>query len=241
MPNSYFQFKQFLVNQDQCGMKVTTDACIFGAFVATELTGSKGRILDIGTGTGLLSLMLAQETAATIEAIEIDAKAFEQAKANFKNSPWSDRLSVTHIPFQSFLESAYDERYSHIICNPPFFSQHLKGHDSAKNQALHDEGDLLTSLTNSIGQLLNEEGLFHLLLPAYEMDQFVERLKVIGLYPHRQLEVYQKESKPIFRKVVSFGFEESTHYSSSAFLIHNGKKGYSDQFETLLKPYYLHL
>lgn len=104
MPNSYFQFKQFRIDQGDCAMKVTTEGCAFGALV--QLMGDEKRLLDIGTGTGLLSLMLAQRSNASMDAVEIDAEAAKQAAKNFGSSPWVDRLTIHHLPIQLFAREA---------------------------------------------------------------------------------------------------------------------------------------
>src|SRR5262245_3491214 len=129
MANNYFQFKQFTIHQDRCAMKVTTDSCLFGAWVASRESaarsspGTRRRILDIGGGTGLLALMLAQRTNAFIDSIEIDKDAFQQAEENVKASPWSDRISLYHGDAREF---SFQHKYQTIICNPPFYEKELK-------------------------------------------------------------------------------------------------------------------
>src|SRR3954469_11797521 len=125
MANNYFSFKQFIIHQDKCAMKVCTDACLFGAYVADrfQITNSKFHVLDIGAGTGLLSLMLAQKNSTVqIDAVEIDKAASEQAKENFKHSLWRDRLHIHHQPIQEFGMNTYNL----IISNPPFYENDLK-------------------------------------------------------------------------------------------------------------------
>lgn len=245
MANSFFKFKEFTIHQDRCGMKVTTDACLFGALVSEKLAGTSGKVLDIGTGTGLLTLMLAQNIIASIDAIEIEQNAFEQARINFENSPWHERIHLSHMAFQDFytrsISSPTEHQYNHIICNPPFFSQHLTGQNAAKSQALHDKNDLLTTLAQGIDALLNTNGLFHVLLPGYEMTVLTDRLKTQGLYPQSEVTVYQKEGKPIFRSIVSFGREIVGKPIQSTVYIYNTGRDYSERFIELLKPFYLHL
>ena len=156
MANDYFQFKQFLIKQDKCAMKVCTDACLLGAFAANRLPLTVHRLLDIGTGTGLLSLMLAQRNLnAVIDAVEIDEAAAEQAKENFNNSPWKERLNVHNEPIQKFAKSI-NKKYDVIICNPPFFENDLKSNDNQRNLALHSAALSLEELISIVGFLLEK-------------------------------------------------------------------------------------
>lgn len=244
MANSFFKFKEFTIYQDQCGMKVTTDACLFGALVAETIQRENppARTLDIGTGTGLLTLMLAQASHSLTDAIEIDKNAFEQAKTNFTASPWSDRLKIFHSPFSRFSDTPTPSHlYDLIICNPPFFSKHIVGKDEAKNKALHDKGNLLAELPQSVDKLLSKTGQFYLLLPDYEMSVFSEQMEKSELYPQKEVVVHHKAKKPIFRRVVSFGREQKENIEIERLYIHDGTTAYSPRFTTLLKPYYLHL
>src|SRR5688572_17826532 len=138
MSNNFFQFKQFIVYQDRCSMKVCTDACIFGAYAANIISNSASQILkclDIGTGTGLLSLMIAQKTRAIIDAIEIEEDAFIQAKENFSNSPWRQRLRAVHTDAKHLSTWV---KYDFIVSNPPFYQNDLVSPLKTKNVAKHD-------------------------------------------------------------------------------------------------------
>lgn len=256
MANSFFKFKEFTIHQDQCGMKVTTDGCLFGALIAEHIqnTTSPGSILDIGTGTGLLSLMLTQVSNSHIDALEIDEQAYIQAKANFEASPWSERLRIIHSSFQHFLEDDTPplqqadtatpqqvDTYDMIVCNPPFFSQHLTGKTEARNKALHDEGDLLKTLPKGMDQLLTSHGQCFVLLPDYEMSVFSSEMETAGLYPQKEVIVYHKEGKPVFRRIVLFGRQPGTSIETEDLYIHSGPTPYSHRFTALLRPYYLHL
>jgi tRNA1Val (adenine37-N6)-methyltransferase len=142
MANSFFQFKQFIIHQDRCAMKVTTDACLFGAWVAKEVGGQKSEvetILDIGTGTGLLSLMLAQKTNATIDSVEIDEAAAEQAQENANASLWKDRIFVMPGDAKD-MAYTFCKNFDIIISNPPFYENELTSSDHQKNLAHHHRG-----------------------------------------------------------------------------------------------------
>lgn len=163
MSNSWFQFKQFYIAQDRCGMKVTTDACIQGAW--TPLLPGVKRILDIGTGTGLLALMLAQRTrgSAEIDAVEIDAAAASQAKENAGCSPWADKIRVIH---GDICELPLTVPYDLIICNPPFFRNSLQAPEHRRNAARHDGSLSLESLREVIRRRIAPGGTASVLLPA---------------------------------------------------------------------------
>src|SRR5688572_6302630 len=164
MSNNYFQFKRFITYQDKCSMKVCTDACIFGAWIANIISNAKSGILnclDIGAGTGLLSLMIAQKTSALIDAIEIEAYAFEQAKENFSNSPWNQRLRIFYSDVKHFNSPL---KYDFIISNPPFYQNDLTSPLKTKNVAKHSTDLNLDELLGVIKNLLNKSGSFAILL-----------------------------------------------------------------------------
>ncbi|MBI3139009.1 MAG: methyltransferase, partial [Sphingobacteriales bacterium] len=166
MANSYFQFRQFTIYQDQCAMKVTTDGCLFGAWVARELheeNKESQQYLDIGAGTGLLPLMIIQQNPeCRFDAIEIDAPAYKQALSNITAAGRGGSVQLVHGDIHSFNPG---KKYDCIISNPPFYEKELKGDNTRKNIAHHNEGLLLPDLLKRCGELLKEEGTFYLLLP----------------------------------------------------------------------------
>jgi tRNA1Val (adenine37-N6)-methyltransferase len=181
MANTHFQFKQFIVHQDKAAMKVTTDSCLFGGWVAEELSAEKDEgknILDIGTGTGLLSLMLAQKTSGDIDALEIDKEAYEQAIANVSSSPWKERIRVMLQDASSFLSK---KKYNTIISNPPFYENELKSPDSKRNIA-HHSGLSLNHLLSVVKENLEERGTFYLLLPYKRIEEFEGQVKEYYLH-----------------------------------------------------------
>ena len=235
MPNSYFQFKHFRIDQDLCGMKVTTDGCFMGAVVPVE-EGMK--VLDIGTGTGLLSLMLAQRADIQIHAVEIDKKAFEQAKSNFQVSPWSERIEVYNSPLQSFESTT---QYELIICNPPFFKASQKGQQENKNKALHAQHLSMEDLAIHAKRLLAPEAAFWVMYPAQEMNEFIAIAQNQGFSPESAFILRNTPNSPVFRKIVKFTFNETDTDLVSEIAIRNVKGEYTDSFNALLKDYYLHL
>jgi tRNA1Val (adenine37-N6)-methyltransferase len=233
MSNSYFQFKQFRVEQDKAAMKVCTDACIFGASIEPF---SAKNILDIGTGTGLLSLMVAQKTEAIIDAVEIEKNAFDQAKINFINSPWSEKLSIFNIPIQNYNP---EKKYDLIICNPPFFPNHLKSQNKDKNTALHNDSLTFSDLLLAINRLLHQEGCFYLLLPPSQMTHFIELSVKANLYPCERIIIQDKIELPPIRIIARFEYNKVKEIKESNLIIKSPNNSYSSDFKQLLKEYYL--
>lgn len=237
MANTYFQFKEFIVHQDLCGMKVTTDACLFGAFVAKFLSNQPiNTILDIGTGTGLLSLMLAQQTTATIDAVEIDAAAAEQAIQNFAYSKWKNRLKVYHTSIQSFQTT---HLYDCIISNPPFFEHDLKSSNQQKNMALHSTELNFDELVAVVKKMLNPNGYFVVLLPFARTTTFEQKLK--EFYLQQKILVKQTPNHPSFRSILIFSNQACNKIITQEIIIKEINQQYSEVVKSLLAPYYLYL
>lgn len=238
MSNHFFQFKQFKVQQDQCAMKVCTDACLFGAWVSDlVIKQSFTSILDIGTGTGLLSLMLAQKTTAAIDAVEIEAQAFLQAGDNFRHSPWTDRLQVIHTDIRLYNSG---RQYDLIISNPPFFENDLRSVTENKNAAKHDSTLTLDKLIATAKELLQPAGLFAVLLPYHRSSYFTGMALEQGLYCYRRVHVKQTPRHDYFRTMLLFGFDkQATKDSTLTIKEHDGN--YSGDFISLLREYYLYL
>ncbi|MEP6682604.1 MAG: methyltransferase, partial [Parafilimonas sp.] len=203
MPNDYFQFKQFLIKQDKCAMKVCTDACLFGAFAATRLPLTVNRILDIGSGTGLLSLMLAQILIdANIDAVEIDEAAAKQAKENFDASLWKERLNIYNESIQQFANSPIRKsNYDVIISNPPFYESDLKSDDDKRNLALHSSDLRLEELISITYKLLNNNGSFFVLLPYHRTTYFLE-LSECKFFVREKVLVKQTSKHNYFRSIL---------------------------------------
>lgn len=235
MANTFFQFKEFRIDQDKSGMKVTTDACFFGALIEPVKSGS---ILDIGTGTGLLSLMLAQRTWAEIRALEINEKAFLQASQNFKNSPWSEKISCLNMAVQDYRPSF---QYDQIICNPPFFDGSLKGNSEGKNQAVHSVSLSQEELITASKNLIKTEGTLWVMYPEYEMDQFCIKAKEQGFFASQEIIFRNRPQGPVFRKIIEFKRNKPLEFQQKEYSIRNNNEKYSSEFIDLLKPYYLHL
>jgi tRNA1Val (adenine37-N6)-methyltransferase len=232
--NNFFQFKKFRVLQDQCAMKVCTDSCLFGAWInepqATE-------ILDIGTGTGLLALMLAQRHQATVEAVEIDKNAYHQAVINVHNSPWSNRIRIHHSDIADFNKQS-QKKYDLIVSNPPFFNNYLKSPMPGKNGVLHDDNLPQAKLLSSINRLLDEKGKFYLMLPPAQSQSFEKLASEINLYSFKKLLVRENQLKNTFRIMSVYKYGPSG-LETQELVIRNENQIYSPQFKQLLQDYYL--
>ena len=241
MPNDYFQFQQFRIEQSQCAMKVSTDACLLGA--AADLTGAT-RLLDIGTGTGLLALMAAQRhPTVSIEAVEIDEAAAAQAAANAANSPWAKRIQVQAMSLADFA-ATQPAAFSHIICNPPFFQQSLRSPNAARTTARHTASDTLSfeALAKFAGQLLHPDGLLTVLLPPLEMQTFEEAAAVAGLRPVTRLVVQHRPGSRTLRHITGFRRAATAPHEAQLTIRAAGNdEDYSVAFQTLLAGFYLAL
>lgn len=232
--NSFFQFKHFRVNQAHTAMKVSTEACILGAYACLENPIS---ILDIGTGTGLLALMLAQRfPKASIKAVEIEKNAFAEAKKNVAESIFAEKIEIFECSVQAFAKSG--QKFDLIVSNPPFYHDHLVSTDAAKNLALHQKELSFKDLAMSLKQLLSPKGLAYILLPPYQMQQLVALLSRYGLFPQINLSVYHSPKHTLFRHIVAFGFEEKTILNETLY-IKDENENYTEVFKTLLKEFYL--
>ena len=218
-------------------MKVTTDACLFGAIVAaTKL--KKQHSLDIGTGTGLLALMLAQKNhGAKIDAIEIDAEAAAQAQENISASPWSDNITVFNKDALKFTAA---HQYDCIISNPPFFEDDLLSADATKNKAKHSSTLSLAQLLQVVDTQLAPEGFFAVLLPYPRLDYFIEEALKKGLYLSRRILVKQTFKHKFFRGILYFKRIEKK-LAQSELIIKDPEHNYTPEFTAALKDYYLFL
>lgn len=240
MPNTYFQFKQFTVHQEKTAMKICTDSCLFGAWVADHVCRKNKppkRILDIGTGTGLLSLMMAQKCAANIDTVEIDEPSAQQAKSNFEQSLWRERLHLFHSSIQDF---STQNRYDFIISNPPFYNNYLLSDNKIKNIAHHNTGLTLHELIKAIKRLLADEGSFAILLPHHRTREWELLANEAGYFLQEQVLLKQSVNHSCFRSMNVFSTQKQT-FLQNEIAIKDANNNYSQQFISLLKDYYLHL
>ena len=218
-------------------MKVSTDSCLLGAFTAAHIKHTPTRILDIGSGTGLLSLMIAQKVASPIDAVELDEQAAVQLRENIAQSPWANRVQVYADSIQTFSQQT-EQQYEVIICNPPFYPNHFKSPSATINRARHTDQLSFGELVAAVQQLLNKKGTFYLLLPPQQQLLFAEIAQATGLYCHESLTVQARADSAVIR-VISVWKKEEKEHTQQALIIRNQGNQYTTQFESLLSDYYL--
>ncbi len=237
MANHFFQFKQFRVEQQEAGMKVCTDACAFGAWVNGAIKKLPiVQVIDLGTGTGLLSLMLAQENPCCIDAVELEEGSFKQAGENFRNSPWPNRLNVHYADAIKW----NPPRKAHlVICNPPFFKNDLLPAEALKRQTKHEQSLSLQILFSLSELWLEGDGRVALLMPFHRMMEAWKVAAEAGFFLEKSAILKRKEEDAGFRGMMIFSKQE-TFTSPPEYLIIKGKEGtYTPSFTKLMKPYYL--
>ena len=233
-----FQFKQFSVAQDRCEMKVGTDAVLLGAWSA--LDHMPNTILDIGSGTGILALIMAQRsTAELIDALEIDSDAYEQCVHNFETSDWGDRLFCYHASLEEFV-GEIEDTYDLIISNPPFYTDHFKSRNEARNKARFEDALPFEELLTSVSKLLSVTGQLNVIIPFSEEINFISLAENVDLYPIKILRVRGQEESPVKRSLISFTFQENK-IEVSELTIEITRHHYTHDYINLTKDFYLKL
>ena len=236
-----FKFKQFTIHQDRCAMKIGTDSVLLGAW--TALDANSYSILDIGAGTGVLALMLAQRSDAApmamdiIDAIEIDADAYEQCVDNFEASPWGDRLFCYHASLEEFVDEI-DDKYDLIISNPPFFSDTYKSDNDQRDLARFVDAMPFRQLIESASKLLSENGRFSVIIPFSEEKDFIVLASKEHLFPNRILRVKGAPHSDIKRSLIEFSFEEIS-VNPEELIIETSRHQYTEDYIALTKDFYL--
>ena len=237
--NKPFYFKEFTIDQDKTAMKVGTDAVLLGAWCSLETCPDT--ILDVGSGTGLISLMMAQRSdAETIDAVEIDPNAFEQSVANFEKSDWSDRLFCYHSSFQDFSEEMKeeDEEYDLIISNPPFYNDNFETNDTSRNTARFTSALSFKELLDSTSKILSDSGIFTIIIPFKEQTVFVSLAAKYKLYLNRVCSVRGTESSEIKRSMLEFSFYQK-EVEETTLVIEKARHKYTQEYINLTKDFYL--
>lgn len=231
-----FHFKNFKVHMDKCAMKVGTDGVLLGAWVKPT---TEKNILDIGTGCGLIALMVAQKSNASITAIEIDEKAYLQAKENFSISKWHQRLFAYNTSLQKYKYTS-TLKYDLIISNPPFFNHASKPLDEGRIQARHTDQLSFAELIDGVNILLSTNGKFSLILPVNEARDFIDRAQLKGLFCNEVLRIHTKDDKPAKRLLMEFSFKLGLIKDNILILQHQNNS-YTKDYIELTKDYYLHI
>lgn len=232
MPNSYFAFKQFTIHHDRCAMKVGTDGVLLGAW--TDISSSR-HILDIGTGTGLISLMLAQRCNASIVAIDIDQSAVEQAMENVSASPWSKQVEVQQQDIGSYHPLCV---FDTIVSNPPYFPNSLKCLDVQRNTARHTDTLPASVLMEKVSELLATEGKFSLILPFEQSADVICLAERVGMWPSRHTAVITSHGLPPKRSLLEFGKVKGGCLESEL-TIELERHVYTEDYIALTKEFYL--
>ncbi len=233
MANNYFQFKQFRILQDKCAMKVGTDGVLLGAWVNLS---DEQTILDIGTGTGLIALMLAQRSHAHVDAVESEINASKQAKENVQRSPWSKRIKIYHQPVQDFKPG---KKYDLIITNPPYFINSKENPDINKTQARHTQTLSQDQLLSAVLRLLKKDGKLSIILPYVEGKMFLEAAQKKGLYCSRKTFVKPTPNKEPKRLMLEFTFKKKPLNEDYLVIENNKRHHYSKEYKELTKEFYL--
>jgi len=243
---STFQFKKFTINQDRCAMKVGTDGVLLGAWCPID--NNPFSILDIGAGTGILSLILAQrsnaehpslqgELAQQIDAIEIDENAFEQCVENFENSPWGDKLFCFHAGLDEFMEEPEDE-YDLIISNPPFYNEDYKTENEQRDLARFSDALPFKDLVEAVNLLLSENGIFAVIIPFKEEEKFIALAYDFELHPFKITRVKGTPTTEIKRSLLAFSKTQKQTLVDEL-IIEMARHQYTEEYIDLTKDFYL--
>jgi tRNA1Val (adenine37-N6)-methyltransferase len=234
---SKFKFKQFAVQQDKCAMKIGTDSVLLGAWCPID--NNPFSILDIGTGTGVLSLMLAQRSKAEqIDALEIDENAYEQAFDNFENSPWTDRLFCFHAGLDEFMDEP-EEEYDLIVSNPPFYAEDFKSNNEQRDLARFQDALPFEDLVEAADVLLSENGVFAVIIPFNEENRFIDLCAEVELYPIRITRVKGTPTAEIKRSLLAFKRYELSVLTADELVIEMNRHEYTNDYINLTKEFYL--
>lgn len=229
-----FHFQQFSVLQQHSGMKVCTDSALFGAMAPVR---QGAHVLDIGAGTGVLSLMAAQLGAEEVTAVELTEQAFEEAKINFNNSPWPERFRVVHQDIQSFALSG-EQQYDLIVCNPPFFDRHYKTADVLRNIARHTDQLPFSDLLAAAKRLLSPQGLFYLLIPVNTVEIFCTQASAFGFCLHDRTDIRGFAHNKAKVSALTYGFSPAA-FTSKMLTVYTAANVYSPASEFYLKNFLL--
>jgi tRNA1Val (adenine37-N6)-methyltransferase len=233
MPKPPFRFKQFAVAQNKCAMKVNTDGVLLGAWADVN---NARQLLDVGTGTGVIALMMAQKSLTSkVDAIDIDADAYLQAKENFEQSNWSGRLMVYHVSLQNFRPIIH---YDVIISNPPYFVDDTKTESQKRNVAKHSTELSYADLLVGVSRLLSDNGKFFVVLPVFNLALFETEAASQFLFVNQLTEVIAVEGKAPYLVLIQLE-RRRNQYSKTGIIIQNANGDFTDEYKMLTKDFYL--
>lgn len=235
MANNYFTCKHFSILQDISPFKVGTDGVLLGAWAEHDLPNS---ILDIGTGTGLIALMLVQRYGIATDALDINTEAYKQAAGNFQQSKWAALLTPIHANFMEFVTTC-TKKYDLIVCNPPYFNNSLHNPDKAKAASRHSTSLPHDQLLQGVQQILSEQGAFCLVLPAYSSSYMIEHARPLSLFCTKKLWIVPTPEKKAMRVLMKFQRKEIPLSESEIIIEEKGRHGYSEEYKRLTKDFYL--
>lgn len=231
-----FEFKQFSVQQNRSAMKIGTDGVLLGAWVSLEQNPES--ILDLGAGTGVISLQLAQRSfSEIIDAVELDEEAYEECVGNFEASDWGDRLFCYHASVQQFA-SEIEDQYDLIISNPPFYSDDYKSEDKARNTARFTDTLPFNDLMEAVSQLLSKKGTFALIIPKKEEEHLINLAATFNLFPKRICRVKGNPTSEVKRSLLEFSFQK-TEVNQEELIIELSRHNYTEEYKSLVKDFYL--
>ena len=235
MPNSWFKFKQFTILQEKSAMKVGTDGVLLGAWANAVKSKS---ILDIGTGTGIIALMLAQRFSANIVAIEIDKNSYIEAEINIENSPWENRIQILHKSLQEYANNN-NTKFDCIVSNPPYFINSLKSDSKSKNLARHTDSLSFYELFHFASKLLSASGCFSLIAP-FDKKEFITEIALNEkMFCNRQLIVKGKADTKAKRILMEFGFHQNKLENKTLVIENELRHDYTKEYIELTKDFYL--
>ncbi len=236
MANNYFKFKQFTIIQEKAAMKVGTDGVLLGSWADVQNTKN---ILDIGAGTGLIALMLAQRSDAQITAVEIEENAASEAMLNVSKSPWKDRVKVNLISIQKFANQVED-KFDLIVSNPPFFSNSFKSVDTSRTMARHTDSLTYSELILCSSRLLQPDGRLAVILPCEASVIFQQQAMAAGFNLQQKANVQPKPGKVCNRVLLSFGKKKAPLVEENL-SIYNEDGTWSESYKELTRDFYLYI
>jgi tRNA1Val (adenine37-N6)-methyltransferase len=230
-----FYFKQFKVKDDRSTMKVGTDAVLLGVVAAVEKAFD---ILEIGTGCGVIALMLAQRSQALIDAIEIDEESVKQARKNAGNSPWNDRINIIHSSLHEFVKQS-DKKYSLVISNPPFFSRSLKSPDKKRNAARHNDSLSFIELLDGSSQIMMPGASLWVILPIKECKEFIETAANKGFFIHYKMEITSRQGKEYHRIILQLKKIPAGKIHERVLAIKTQDNSFTKEYKEMTREFYI--